>query len=174
MNSLFLILLLAIMPAAHYRHHGNVLLPDPAVTPGMVNPETSAMNPQTGLPHICDTDFRTGPYRKTTPKMKRDVCAEYGYSAQDCPGPTIEIDHLLPLENGGADDERNLWVQPYAGIGAHVKDKLENAAHRLVCTEKSITVEDFQKCVVDDWYACGLKLKVFDESGNLLGSPHRH
>lgn len=162
-----ILLFFLAVQSAHYHHHGAVLLPDPAVTPGVVNPETSGVNARTGLPHICDSDFRTGPYRKTTAKMKRDVCAEYGYSAEDCPGPTVELDHLLPLEDGGADDEKNLWVQPYTGIGAHVKDKLENAAHRLVCEQKSISLGDFQKCVVQDWYACGLRLNVFDAAGNL-------
>jgi hypothetical protein len=46
-----------------------------------------------------------------------------------------EIDHLVSLELGGSNDQKNLWPQPYQGSAwnAHVKDQLENFLHAQVC-----------------------------------------
>lgn len=146
---------------AHYRYHGSVVLPDPQVTPGAVRTTNKA--------ELCAESFRTGPYRKTTASEKRRVCEKYG--AAHCPGPDWELDHLISLEIGGEDSEDDLWPQPAAGIGYHVKDKLENALHKMVC-EGKITVPEAQKCIATDWFACGLKLGVFDKTGQyLLGKP---
>lgn len=57
-------------------------LQDPAATPGVVRPLTTA--------EICHTKWGKDE-RHVTPKMKRDVCAAYGESAADCPGPKFEI-----------------------------------------------------------------------------------
>lgn len=50
-----------------------------------------------------------------------------------------EVDHIIPLELGGADTEKNL--RPQAGnrnlngydASYHVKDQLENELHTRVC-----------------------------------------
>jgi hypothetical protein len=42
--------------------------------------------------------------------------------------------HLMPVELGGDGYAAgNLWPEPYAGAGAHVKDQLENRLRALVC-----------------------------------------
>ena len=49
-----------------------------------------------------------------------------------------ELDHCLPLEEGGAPrDPRNLWLQPWNGrCGAHAKDEVENGLKQQVCSGK--------------------------------------
>jgi hypothetical protein len=47
-----------------------------------------------------------------------------------------ELDHLIPLELGGApDDIKNLWPEPYyTDPNAHDKDRFENYMHNQVCS----------------------------------------
>jgi hypothetical protein len=97
---------------------------------------------------ICAKSFRTKPYRKTTPAMKKHVCAEY--QVKPCPlAEKMEIDHLLPLELGGLDDERNLWVQMAPEF--HWKDALENKLKHLVCIDKTLDLATAQKAIMVDW-----------------------
>jgi hypothetical protein len=90
--------------------------------------------------------------------MKREVCAEYGYLPGQCPKQGImEIDHLISLELGGADDVKNLWPEPAEPRpGFHEKDKLENLLHRMVC-EGTISLPEAQREIATDWYAAYLK-----------------
>ena len=51
----------------------------------------------------------------------------YGYS--------IEIDHIVPLELGASNSIANLFLEPGRGsANYHVKDRLENRLHDLVCS----------------------------------------
>jgi hypothetical protein len=123
-------------------------LPNHSITPGAVRTSDAK--------EICATTFRTAKYRKTTHAMKIEVCHNYGLS--DCPhAGRIEIDHLVPLELGGLDDESNLWPQlakyPDHSPGFHVKDKLENELHRRVC-KKQMSLQAAQTCLVDNWMTC--------------------
>jgi hypothetical protein len=65
-----------------------------------------------------------------------------------------EEDHLIPLTVGGNPrDPKNLWPEPWNGpYGAHVKDKLENKLHSLVC-DGMLTLEEAQKAIATDWIA---------------------
>src|SRR5262245_9915419 len=67
--------------------------------------------------------------------------AEYCNTEQGC-----EIDHLISLEIGGSNDQKNLWPQPYQGeeFNAHVKDQLENFYRAEVCAGR-IRLKDAQK-----------------------------
>ena len=50
-------------------------------------------------------------------------------------GRTIEIDHIVSLELGGSNDIANLYPEPGSGrANYHVKDRLENKLHDLVCS----------------------------------------
>lgn len=117
-------------------------MPNSALTPGEVR--TTDKN------EVCST--RTKKFRLTTAAMKKQVCAEYG--VKDCPHEgRLEIDHLIPLELGGADTLKNLWVQPAnPRPGFHEKDKLENWLHEQVCSGKMALV-DAQAKIRTNWYA---------------------
>jgi hypothetical protein len=63
-----------------------------------------------------------------------------------------EVDHLISLELGGSNDIRNLWPESYRTEpwNAHVKDKLEDRLHALVCAGK-MSLPDAQKAIAGDW-----------------------
>ena len=132
-------------PVARYRHRDGVLLPDPKYTPGLVR----TTNPKD--PAICGNGT-TSTYRATTEKMKREVCELYG--VEECPREgKLEIDHLISLELGGADDVKNLWPQPAKPTpGFHEKDLVEGWLNREVC-KGELKLTDAQKGIAGDWYA---------------------
>lgn len=147
-------------PKAYRTHPGSsVLLNNKTLTPGAI---------RTNSPDdVCST-VSTRAYRKTTEAMKRSVYEAYGVDkTQPLPGdavplnakaPWFEIDHLISLELGGADDVKNLWPQPYyEHPGAREKDAVENYLHAQVC-KGNITLADAQKQIADDWYAIYLKM----------------
>lgn len=135
-------LLLVAGPHATYGHHGSILLPDPAVTPGAIRTIDADA--------VCNGGS-TKQFRHTTSAMKKQVCAAYG--VKHCPkAKAMELDHLLPLELGGADKIENLWVQPAPEF--HWKDDLENVLHSKVCKTKEIELALAQQCIVADWASC--------------------
>jgi len=94
--------------------------PDPALTPGVVRPLTREA--------VCATRWGAD-RRHVTDAMRRRVFA--AYRIPYAKHALYELDHLVPRELGGADDERNLWPEPWSD--AHVKDRRENALHVAVC-----------------------------------------
>ena len=87
-----------------------------------------------------------------TTTLKREQIAQYGYA--DTRLGDYEEDHLIPLELGGDGyAPGNLWPEPYAGTaGARVKDKVENALHRLVC-DGQLGLRAAQNAIATNWYA---------------------
>lgn len=143
MHWLILFLLFLSNPSARYGHNGDVLLPDPRVTPG----QTTGMSKD----QICNTKWGDDE-RHVTEKMKDTVCVEYGLQPHCYGRNTYEIDHLIPRELGGADTMPNLWAQSYnQHPGAHEKDRLENALNKLVCAG-NIPLDLAQKRIASDWY----------------------
>jgi hypothetical protein len=144
-------ILLAILLAAaiaRYGHSGPALLPDPFYTPGVVR--------TTDKKEICKGGS-TKQFRNTTDATKKQVCLEYGLAPHCYGRSTNEIDHLISLEIGGADDPKNLRPQPYnQNPGAHQKDALENHLHAMICNDE-ISVEEAQAAIRTDWYAAYLK-----------------
>ncbi|SRR5579859_1095007 len=124
-------------------------LPDPTLTPGATNPELTAEK-------LCAAGFTTKDYRATTQATKNAVYREYGMAGPNqgyCVGDGgCEIDHLISLEIGGADVKENLWPQPYftQPWNAHLKDKLENTLHRLVCAG-TLTLDQAQTAIRTNW-----------------------
>jgi hypothetical protein len=109
-------------------------LQDRRCTPGALNP---AVRQATIFSTICRpggyTDSVRPPVSYTEPLKYREMAAYRfaGRSAGD-----FELDHLIPLELGGAPaDPRNLWPEPHAsGRGAYEKDVVENELHDQVCS----------------------------------------
>lgn len=116
--------------------------PDAAHTPGL----TRALTRQ----QVCGTKWGKD-RRAVTLAMKRHVAAAYGVPWAE--HAKYEFDHLIPRELGGADDERNLWPQPWDGpTGARAKDRLENRLHRAVCAGE-LTLDSAQTIIQSDWIA---------------------
>jgi hypothetical protein len=120
-------------------------MPDPVLTPGAVR----TVDKQ----EICHT--KTVTVRNVPPVIKKQVYKSYhldGNHTGYCDGPGgCEVDHLISLELGGSNDPKNLWPQPYDGPwNAHMKDKLENTLHKMIC-DGSIPVGQAQQEIATDW-----------------------
>jgi len=123
---------------------GTAPLPDPACTPGVVNP---AVTPDTLGTTICKAGWTTTirPPTSVTNRIKKDTDFAYGLPATT----KGELDHLISLELGGAPaDPRNLWVEP--GPIPNAKDAIENKLHTAVCTG-SVSLTAAQHAIATDW-----------------------
>jgi hypothetical protein len=129
--------------------------PDPARTPGAVNPDvTQATIGST----ICVSGWTktVRPPATYTNRLKVEQIAEYGYADTDL--RLYEEDHLIALELGGSPtDPANLWPEPWSitlpdgrDAGAHAKDTLENSLHRAVCSG-SMTLAAAQAEIRGSW-----------------------
>lgn len=126
------------------------MLPDPKMTPGATNPAITQANIQTT---ICVPGYTAkAGIRNVSEATKKAVFAEYRYDPKTMGAP--EVDHLISLEIGGANDIKNLWPQSYTSTpyNAHIKDALENRLHSMIC-KGTITLEQGQKEVSTDWVA---------------------
>src|SRR5947209_3037701 len=88
-------------------------LPDPACTPGALNPDVTQ---STIGSTICVSGWTATirPSTSYTNKLKVQGIADYGYT--DTSLSDYEEDHFLPLELGGAPkDPKNLWPEPHSG-----------------------------------------------------------
>lgn len=101
---------------------------------------------------ICAPSFRTGTIRDVPESEKFAVEREYGMAARPY-GRTIEIDHIVALELGGSNDIANLFPEPGSGAADyHVKDRLENRAHDLVCAGR-LSLASARASMAADWEA---------------------
>ena len=99
---------------------------------------------------LCSSAFRTGSIRNVPDSEKHQVEVEYGMLPRSY-GRTIEIDHIVSLELGGSNDIANLYPEPGAGLASyHVKDRLENKLHDLVCAG-SMTLHAAQAGIASNW-----------------------
>lgn len=125
------------------------LYPTAQISPGLV-----ATSDFTELTQKSSCGTYSQCHRQTTAAQKNIVRAEY----PNCPSPN-EIDHIIPLAIGGADDVKNLWCQPalntWSGqdYGFHTKDKLE-AFLAIQVKNGSIAPKDAQDCILADWVSC--------------------
>jgi hypothetical protein len=115
-------------------------LPDPNCTPGAYDPAITAAV-------LCAPGYSTRTYRapsSQTSAFKWNV-AEPAYGEVNVSG---ELDHLVSLELGGANDASNLWVEP--GPIPNPKDNVENQLHAAVCAGK-VTLRAAQDAIAGDW-----------------------
>jgi len=111
----------------HIRHYRGQVLPDRSCTPGAYDPAITAAI-------LCAPGYSTSSYRppsSQTTKFKYSV-AEPAYGQDHVSG---ELDHLISLELGGANDAANLWVEP--GPIPNSKDQIESALHDWVCSARA-------------------------------------
>lgn len=123
------------------------LLPDPKLTPGDVLAVTKA--------DICAPGYAKKT-RNVPPKTKANIYRKYGIKSHK--PHQYEVDHLISLELGGSNSEKNLWIEPYdlnvdgKQMGASEKDKAENATHKAVC-DGEIDLKEAQAQIAKDWTA---------------------
>jgi hypothetical protein len=147
-------------PAAHAAVHPDAAcstsylpLPDPACTPGALNP---AVTQGTIGSTICVSGWTATvrPPTSYTNPLKVQQIAEYGYA--DTSTADYEEDHFIPLELGGAPrDPHNLWPQPHYSTGgsggtAYTKDSVENKLKAAVC-RRSVGLAAAQNAIATDW-----------------------
>ena len=138
------------MPAhCAFRDHGQ--LPDPRCTPGAVDPAVTQGNLRSTICHPGYTKT-VRPSSSQTSKFKYEVA----YPAYGEPhSQKTELDHLVSLELGGANDAANLW--PEYPPTPNPKDKVENALHAAVCDGK-VTLKAAQNAIAANWETAERKL----------------
>ena len=105
---------------------------------------------------LCPT-AHTKLVRHVTPAQKHRAYAVYGAAPK--PGVCCEVDHLIPLELGGSNADRNLWPEPYAPKpGAREKDVLETFLHFAVCGG-TLSLKEAQQKIAADWHAAYLEMR---------------
>lgn len=135
-------------------------LPDPACTPGAVNPTLT-------VEVLRHKDFRTGLLRDkvTSAAEKRKVYAWYGIAPpahNTGANQTCELDHVIDLGAGGGDGLANIWPQcqlptdPPVPVGdRHFEDKDRHAEHVMMAAIKAGATDaqlaDLQKRIAADW-----------------------
>lgn len=124
-------------------------LPDRRLTPGAT---VSITHEQ-----VCEVGFSRTQRIRFTVAEKREICRRYdltympafrsaGHSYSGC-----VIDHLIPLEIGGANNILNEWPEPTGGEwSASKKDALENRVRWLICDGK-ISLERAQREIAENW-----------------------
>jgi hypothetical protein len=144
--------------SCHYRYTAGYPLPDPACTPGAVNPKVTTATLRTT---ICRSGYSSSirPPLSVTSREKAANARSYGYTGSMQTG---EYDHLISLELGGdPNDPRNLWVEPNDNRAARTtsnsKDSVESAAHSAICTGR-MPLAEVQAAVATDWVALGRRL----------------
>ena len=66
-------------------------------------------------------------------------------------GVALEIDHIISLELGGSNDVTNLYPEKAnAQPGYHLKDKLENRLHDMLCAGQ-IGLRAAQQQIASNW-----------------------
>lgn len=123
-------------------------LPDPACTPGAVNPMVSQANIASTICHGGYSDSIRPPKTIIDTEEKNNA-QSYGYTGNLA---DAAYDYLVPIELGGdPNDPRNLWVQPPAPAGTPMKKS--DVAHKLnamVCTGK-MKLTEAQEAIAHDW-----------------------
>jgi len=116
--------------------------PNRALTPGETFPGVTAQQ-------VCASGYARR-VRNVFPAQYVEVYASYGVPYPQ-PAGSYELDHLVPLELGGDNSNRNLWPEPAMPVpGFHQKDQLENYLHDAVCGGRT-ALADAQAAIAADW-----------------------
>ncbi|MDQ2959906.1 MAG: HNH endonuclease [Candidatus Dormibacteraeota bacterium] len=135
------------VPTAPPTPAGGVALPNPHLTPGQTFAGVTTAD-------VCTPGWATS-HRSVGSAQYHEVYAEYGIPYPE-PSGTYELDHLIPLELGGDNDNANLWPELAAPPpGYHQKDALENLLHDRVCAG-SLALAAAQHDIASNWYAAYL------------------
>lgn len=145
------------------RGSGRFSRPGPNCTPGALNPSvTQASIHRT----ICSAGWASTvrpPVRVTEPEKLASMAAYGDHRSAN----HYEYDHLVPLELGGAtNDRRNLWPEP--GASPNPKDSVENALNHKVCDGK-MTLARARRLIARNWVA--VYHSLYDKSSRHSSPP---
>jgi len=133
--------------SCHANGSGLYSRPDPACTPGALNPAvTQATIDRT----ICVEGWTdtVRPPEAVSEQEKAASMAAYGDTGST---ESYEYDHFVPLELGGAtNDPRNLWPEP--GASPNPKDAVEDDLREKVC-DGEMTLAQAQRAIATNWVA---------------------
>ncbi|MDE2100459.1 MAG: HNH endonuclease [Patescibacteria group bacterium] len=117
------------------------ILPNHTLTPGATLQVTKTQ--------VCVKGYSTK-VRDVPESEKKQVFTEYHIDWSQHSG--YEVDHLISLELGGSNDIKNLWPQSYTTkpYNAHVKDRLEDRLHSMVC-KGQMSLVTAQKSISTNW-----------------------
>jgi hypothetical protein len=127
--------------------------PDPRCTPGLTDDQQ--VNQTTISLTICMarwTDEKRTKLRGAE-RLAERLLKTYGLAKDR---DAYELDHFVPLGLGGANDERNLWLEQYNPTpGARQKDSIEGWLNRQVCPPPRgngrMALKDAQTAVKECW-----------------------
>lgn len=116
-------------------------MPDPRLTPGDALDVTKA--------DICISGY-SKKVRDVPQAVKEQAYREYGITSRQ--PREYEVDHLISLELGGSNSIKNLWPESFITEpwNAHVKDRLENKLHEMICSGE-IDIKEAQHEIATDW-----------------------
>ncbi|MGH9300280.1 MAG: hypothetical protein ACRD0E_00155 [Acidimicrobiales bacterium] len=143
-------------PGAPYARQA---LPDPSCTPGATNPAVTQADIGST---ICARGWtsKIRPPESYTEPLKRAALKAYGQAG---PLGAYELDHLVPLELGGApSDARNLWPEPDNHPSAYYlnsKDRVEDQLRSAVC-EHRVSLAAARSAIAADWEMAETSLRV--------------
>ena len=123
-------------------------LPDPACTPGAVDPAVTQDNLAST---ICKSGYTTTVRAPAsdTDKTKALSLTQYGQTRAS----TTEYDHLISLQLGGTNAVSNLWPEPNRAGAPGItnpKDAIETRLNKAVCAHK-VTLAAAQKAIATNW-----------------------
>jgi hypothetical protein len=132
----------ALVPSAWAQEA--ISYPDPSLTPGAIRTTDAAT--------ICSAG--TAQFRHWDRDRADRTFESYHIARADRIAYTL--DHLIPLEIGGADTIENIWPEPRRSLAGEwddeAKDQLERRLAALVC-DGSIPVTEAQRAIAEDWTA---------------------
>lgn len=142
--------------SCHYRYATDGQpLPDPACTPGAVDSSVSDANRSSTICRKGGYTSTVRPPEALTQAAKRRLLAAYGVPQSQI--SHYELDHLIPLNDGGASDVRNLWPEPDTFRQFHKssfiqndKDAVEDYTYSAICSGK-VAVSAVQNAMDTDW-----------------------
>lgn len=122
-----------------------LILPDPACTPGAVDPAVTQANLAST---ICRSGY-TATVRADTAQAKKLSLRQYGQASAS----STEYDHLISLQLGGTNSVSNLWPEPNrAGAPGttNPKDATETRLNKAVCSHR-VSLAAAQKAIARNW-----------------------
>src|SRR5450432_189860 len=122
----------------------NGRLPDRHCTPGAIDPAVTQADIGSTICVPGYTATVRPPERQTEAFKFGQAYPAYGTAT----AAESELDHLVPLELGGANDAANLW--PEVGPLPNAKDSVERALNRAVCDGR-IRLARAQRAIAADW-----------------------